>query len=60
MSDKFNALLSREGFIYLDGGMGTMLQSFGVETEHVPEMLNLTSPEVVKKYTGSTPKAALI
>ena len=49
MSDKFKSLLERGGFIYLDGGMGTMLQSFGVETEHVPELLNLTDPEVVAK-----------
>ena len=49
MSLKFNALLDRGSFIYLDGGMGTMLQSLGVSTEHVPELLNLTDPETIQK-----------
>ena len=49
MSRSFCDLLGREGFIYLDGGMGTMLQSMGIETEHVPELLNLTAPESIMK-----------
>ena len=47
MSRSFCELLDRGGFIYLDGGMGTMLQSMGIETEHVPELLNLTAPESI-------------
>ncbi|MBR6243044.1 MAG: homocysteine S-methyltransferase family protein [Ruminococcus sp.] len=47
MSDRFHALLGREGFIFLDGGMGTMLQAAGIKTEHVPEILNITNPEAI-------------
>ena len=43
MSKSFAELLAGEEFIYLDGGMGTMLQSMGIQTEHVPELLNLTT-----------------
>ena len=49
MSRSFYDLLDRGDFIYLDGGMGTMLQSMGIETEHVPELLNLTAPESIMK-----------
>lgn len=45
----FCDLLDTSGFILLDGGMGTMLQAAGVETEHVPELLNVTDPEPVMK-----------
>ncbi len=44
---KWNSLLDRRGFIFLDGGMGTMLQAAGVETGHIPELLNITAPEVI-------------
>lgn len=44
---KWNELLDRKGFIFLDGGMGTMLQAAGVETGHIPELLNITAPEVI-------------
>lgn len=47
MSEKFFELLDNNSFVFLDGGMGTMLQSQGVETGHVPELLNLTAPEVI-------------
>lgn len=43
----FYDLLDRSGFVYLDGGMGTMLQAAGIETEHIPELLNLTNPEAI-------------
>ena len=49
MSDKFFSLLENNNFIYLDGGMGTMLQSHGIKTEHVPELLNLTDPEAIMR-----------
>lgn len=49
MSDKFYSLLESNRFIFLDGGMGTMLQSAGVDTGHIPELLNITNPEAVMK-----------
>lgn len=49
MSDKFFSLLENNSFVFLDGGMGTMLQAFGIKTEHVPELLNLTAPEAVMR-----------
>ncbi len=47
MSDKFHYLLEKNRFVFLDGGMGTMLQSHGIQTEHVPEILNITNPEAI-------------
>ena len=47
MSERFNALLDGSGFIYLDGGMGTMLQAAGIQTDHAPELLNITDPEAI-------------
>ena len=40
----FYSLLERKGFIFLDGGMGTMIQSIGIDS-HIPELLNITNPE---------------
>lgn len=40
----FYSLLEGNGFIFLDGGMGTMLQSKGFDS-HIPELLNITNPE---------------
>lgn len=47
MSDKFRSLLENRKFVFLDGGMGTMLQSYGVQTGHIPEILNITNPEAI-------------
>ncbi len=47
--NSFYSLLSRKGPIFLDGGMGTMLQALGAETEHAPELLNLTAPDIIMK-----------
>lgn len=47
MPDKFYSILENNRFVFLDGGMGTMLQSAGVETGHVPELLNINNPEAV-------------
>lgn len=47
MSDKFRSLLENRKFVFLDGGMGTMLQANGIQTGHIPELLNITNPEVV-------------
>lgn len=57
MNDRFYSLLDGNGFVFLDGGMGTMLQSMGVETGHIPELLNIESPapimEIHRKYVES-------
>ncbi len=42
-------MLKTDHVILLDGAMGTMLQQSGAEIGKVPEALNLTDPEVVKK-----------
>lgn len=47
MSDKFYTLLENNSFVFLDGGMGTMLQAHGIKTEHVPELLNITAPDAI-------------
>ena len=47
MSDRFNELLENNSFVFLDGGMGTMLQAAGLGTDHVPELLNLTDPDAI-------------
>ena len=49
MSGKFFRLLENSSFVFLDGGMGTMLQAHGIKTEHVPELLNVTDPEAIMK-----------
>lgn len=49
----FKQLLKND-FIFLDGAMGTMLQASGLEAGGIPELLNLTNPELIqsihKKY----------
>ena len=47
MSDKFFELLDSKEFVFLDGAMGTMIQAAGYADEHIPELLNLTHPEVI-------------
>lgn len=47
MSQTFFELLDSDRFVFLDGGMGTMLQSMGIKTEHIPELLNITDPEAI-------------
>lgn len=46
--NKITELFKDKEFIFLDGGMGTMLQQQGVELGKVPEVLNITHPEVVQ------------
>ncbi|MGF6375493.1 5-methyltetrahydrofolate--homocysteine methyltransferase [Clostridiales Family XIII bacterium PM5-7] len=41
-------LFDHKEFIILDGGFGTMLQQLGIQLGHVPEVLNITNPEIVK------------
>ena len=40
--------LLRAPFVFLDGGMGTMLQRHGLRTGEHPEVFNLTHPQTVK------------
>ncbi len=42
----FETLCSRE-FVFLDGGMGTMLQRHGLRAGEHPEVFNLSHPEIV-------------
>ncbi len=34
-------------FIFLDGGMGTMIQASGLDTGHAPEILGITNPDII-------------
>lgn len=43
----FKELLKRD-FIFLDGAMGTMLQKAGLEIGGIPELLNITNPELIE------------
>lgn len=45
----FKELLSRDGFIMLDGAMGTMLQARGLHAGEVPELLGLTHPDMIQE-----------
>lgn len=49
MSDKFFDLLGSREFVFLDGAMGTMIQAAGLDTDHVPELLNITNPQDIMK-----------
>ena len=44
--NKVKEMLGRK-MIFLDGGMGTMLQSSGLKAGDLPELLNLNSPELI-------------
>ena len=39
----------KEGFLILDGGMGTLLQSAGLQSGEYPERWNVRCPEVIRK-----------
>lgn len=43
----FKQLLNKK-IVLLDGAMGTMLQASGVETGEIPELLNITNPELIE------------
>ncbi len=40
-------ILLKDGFLMLDGGMGTMLQANGLEMGGIPEILNFTHPQQI-------------
>ena len=39
----------KDNILFLDGGMGTLLQSEGLEPGEYPERWNLSHPEVIQK-----------
>ncbi|MBQ3124930.1 MAG: homocysteine S-methyltransferase family protein [Clostridia bacterium] len=39
----------KENVLYLDGGMGTLLQAQGLKSGELPERWNITHPDVIKK-----------
>lgn len=43
----FKKLLQEKEFIFLDGGMGTMLQQRGLKTGEIPELLSITDPQLI-------------
>ncbi len=47
--NKFEQLLSESKTILLDGAMGTMLMSKGMEAGQAPEKMNLDHPEIVQE-----------
>jgi len=44
---------NKEGFVFFDGAFGTMLQREELELGSVPDLVNLTNPEVVEKIMKS-------
>ena len=44
----FRELLKNDGYIVLDGAMGTMLQASGLKLGGLPEELNFTNPELIE------------
>ena len=37
----------KENILYLDGGMGTLLQAQGLKSGELPERWNITHPDVI-------------
>lgn len=57
MPKNFRELLDSDGFIIMDGAMGTMIRANGADTGNIPELLNLTDPgrimDIHRMYTES-------
>ena len=47
--NKLLNLFPNQEFIFLDGGFGTMLQKENLDVGRVPEVLNITHPQVVQR-----------
>lgn len=45
---KLHELLGKQ-LLFFDGGMGTMLQKHGMKGGEIPELLNITNPELIVK-----------
>ena len=41
--------MEKDKIMLLDGGMGTMLQKYGLDTGEIPELLNITNPDMITK-----------
>ena len=39
----------KENIVYLDGGMGTVLQSKGLMPGELPETWNISHPEIIRE-----------
>ena len=46
-------VFDRKRFVFLDGGMGTLLQEAGLAPGEYPERWNLTHPEIIQKIQKS-------
>lgn len=46
---KMSNELNFDGFLVFDGGMGTMLQEYGLKAGELPESYNIKNPEVIRK-----------
>lgn len=44
---KFNELLMNNNFVFLDGGMGTILQGKGLKVGELPEIFAINNPKVI-------------
>ena len=47
--EQFENFIKEKGIVLLDGAMGTMLQQEGAADKRVPEAVNLSHPEIVRK-----------
>jgi 5-methyltetrahydrofolate--homocysteine methyltransferase len=45
----FRELLKSNRLVFLDGGMGTMLQANGLKVGAIPEELNVTNPQLIER-----------
>ena len=45
---KFRDLIGKK-IIYLDGGMGSVLQQKGLQAGELPEILNITNPKLIQE-----------
>ncbi len=41
--------LISKGYVFFDGAMGTQLQGYGLTSGEIPEMWNITKPEIITK-----------
>lgn len=57
MNTVFDRLLKEKEFVFFDGALGTVLQSKGLELGAIPEILNITNPqmlvEIHKEYISA-------
>ena len=44
----------KNNIVYLDGGMGTLLQKLGLKPGEYPELWNITHPDIITNILPST------